>query len=428
VQIPGTNAAFFAGDGGLMRSSGRFANASSQCAGRGLTGADLTLCQQLLSRIPTHLYNLNDGLSTLQFQSVSVNPFDANNVMGGTQDNGTFQSTGSSNVWPQVIYGDGGQSGFNAVTPALRFNTFTGQFNDVNFQNGDPAKWVIATGAIVSSAEGSYFYTPVIADPNPARAGTIFQGSNSVWRTQDWGGNQAYLEAKCPEFTTSGGNTACGDFVTIGPANATDLTDSSIYGPAVYGSDFTGGFVASIARTPSDTGTLWVATGRGRVFIAKNADAPASSVAYKRLDSLPGATAAPHRFVSSIAIDSANPNHAWVSYSGYMFNTPKQPGHVFEVTYNGTDATWTQIDGGAGGLADLPVTGLVRHDSTGDIYASSDFGVMRLPRGSKTWVVAGAGLPMVEVNGLTLSHSGRKLFAATHGRSVWSLDLPGGDN
>jgi len=39
---------------------------------------------------------------------------------------------------------------------------------------------------------------------------------------------------------------------------------------------------------------------------------------------------------------------------------------------------------------------------TGDLYASSDFGVMRLPNAATTWVVAGGGLPMVEVAGLTI--------------------------
>jgi len=428
VAIPGTDAAFFGGDGGLVRTSGRFANASGQCAGRGLTGDSLTLCQQLLSRIPTHLYSLNAGLSTLQFQSLSVNPFNASDVMGGTQDNGTMESNGSASIWPQIIYGDGGQSGFNAANPALRFNSYSGQFSDMNFQNGNPAKWVIGTGPIVSSAESSYFYAPVIADPNPARAGSVFQGSNSVWRTQDWAGDQAYLEANCPEFTTSGADPACGDFVTIGPASATDLTDSGIYGPAVYGADRQGGFIAALARTRSDTRTLWVATGRGRVFISRNADAAAGAVVFTRLDSLASATAAPTRFVSGIYVDPANPNHAWISYSGYVFNTPSQPGHVFDVVYDGTgDAKWTQIDGGAGGLADLPVTGLVRDDRTGDLYASSDFGVMRLRRGSTSWTVAGSGLPMVEVNGLTIATAGRKLYAATHGRSAWVLQLPSDD-
>ena len=57
VEVPGTDAAFFGGDGGLTRSSGTFTNISSQCATRGLSGAALTLCQQLLSRVPTQLFH-----------------------------------------------------------------------------------------------------------------------------------------------------------------------------------------------------------------------------------------------------------------------------------------------------------------------------------------------------------------------------------
>ena len=67
---------------------------------------------------------------------------------------------------------------------------------------------------------------------------------------------------------------------------------------------------------------------------------------------------------------------------------------------------------------------LVRDDVTGDLYAASDFGVMRLPSNSTTWVVAGTGLPMVEVPGLTIVPSERLLYAATHGRSAWLLQLP----
>src|SRR5207253_11301241 len=148
--------------------------------------SDLALCQQLLARVPTFLYNLNKGLSTLQFQSLSVAADDPNHVQGGTQDNGTLERTSTSLTWPQIIYGDGAQSGFSATNSRVRFNTFSGKLNGVNFQNGNPSKWVLASGPIASSSEGSYFYPPVIADPNAANASTIFQGSQSVWRTQDW--------------------------------------------------------------------------------------------------------------------------------------------------------------------------------------------------------------------------------------------------
>jgi len=429
VVSPTNPGLFFDGsDGGLVRSSGSFADISSQCTSRGLSGSGLTLCQQLLSRVPTHLYSLNRGLSTLQFQSLSVAPDNAKHLQGGTQDNGTFETYGSAVTWPQIIYGDGGQSGFSANNSSLRFNTFTGQANDVNFQNGDPTKWVIATGPIVSSPEGSQFYPPVRADPNPTNAGTIFQGSNSVWRTQDWGGSQAYLEANCPEFTTSAANPACGDFVRIGPTGATRLTSTNA---ADYrGTSRPGGNVAAIERAPSDTGTLWVATTTGRVFISKNADAVASLVTYTRLDTLPSATAGPGRFVSGIYVDPANPNHAWLSYSSYSSLTPSTPGHVFEVTYDPTanggagDATWASLDGsGTTTFPDFPATAIVR-DSNGDLYVSNDWGVLRLLNGSVDWEVAGTGLPMVEVAGLTIVPSARKLYAATHGRSAWQLTLP----
>jgi hypothetical protein len=168
---------------------------------------------------------------------------------------------------------------------------------------------------------------------------------------------------------------------------------------------------------------MWVATNPGRVFISTNADASAGSVTYTRLDTLSSAAPAPNRFVSGIYVDPTNPNHAWISYSGYNVNTPTLPGHVFEVTYNPAtpDATWTDI---SYNLPDFPVTGVVRDDVTGDLYAASDFGVMTLPNGTTTWTVAGTGLPMVEVAGLTIIPSSRVLYAATHGRSAWKLTLP----
>jgi len=429
VVSPTNPGLFFDGsDGGLMRSSGSFADISSQCTSRGLSGASLTLCQQLLSRVPTFLYSLNKGLSTLQFQSLSVAADNFKHLQGGTQDNGTFETYGSAVTWPQIIYGDGGQSGFSATNSYLRFNTFTGQANDANFQNGDPTKWVIISAPIISSPESSQFYPPIIADSNTANAGTIFQGSLSVWRTQDWGGSQATLEANCPEFTTLATQAGCGDFVQIGPAGATRLTTSA---SDYRGTSRSGGNVAALARAPSDTGTLWAATTAGRIFISKNADdTTATNVTYKRLDTLPSATTDPNRFVSGIYVDPANPNHAWISYSSYSALTPTLPGHVFEVTYDPTvnsgagDATWTSLDGsGLTAFPDFPATGIVR-DSNGDLYVSNDWGVLRLPNGSANWEVAGTGLPMVEVAGLTIVPSARKLYAATHGRSAWQLTLP----
>jgi hypothetical protein len=75
-------------------------------------------------------------------------------------------------------------------------------------------------------------------------------------------------------------------------------------------------------------------------------------------------------------------------------------------------------------LGDLPVTGVAFDDVTGDVYASSDFTVMMLQSEPRVGSLAGEDLPQVEVAGITIVPGARKLFAATHGRSAWRLDLP----
>ncbi len=416
VVSPSNPSLFFDGsDGGLVRSDGSFKDISSQCTTyrTTLSGNDLLLCQQLLSRVPTHLYSLNRGLSTIQFQSVSVAPDDSTHLQGGNQDNGTFETSGSLGVWKQEIYGDGGQSGFNVGNSAQRFNTFFANYTDANFQNGDPSKWVVISGPLF--AETSAFYKPIIADPFVA--GTIFVGEQSVWRTRDWGGNQAFLEANCPEFTTPGNQPGCGDFVIIGDGIPSTQLTSAAWGDRSLGT------VAAVARSSTDSSTLWAATSTGRVFFSSNADAAKGSVVWERLDS--SSSIDPPRFVSGITIDPANPNHAWISYSSYSTLTPATPGHVFEVTRTApSTATWTSLDSPGGTpFPNFPATGIAR-DSNGDLYVSNDWGVLILANGAVSWVPAGTGLPMVEVAGLTIVPSARTLYAATHGRSAWKLTLP----
>jgi hypothetical protein len=47
-----------------------------------------------------------------------------------------------------------------------------------------------------------------------------------------------------------------------------------------------------------------------------------------------------------------------------------------------------------------------------------------LADGTTSWALAAPGMPNVEVAGLTIVPSERKLYAASHGLSAWSLNLP----
>jgi hypothetical protein len=416
VTNPSNPYQFFEGnDGGVMRSSGQLTDVSSWCDSRGLSAVRLARCKQMLSRVPTLLTGLNKGLTTLQFQSLSVNPFNVNELQGGTQDNGTWQNEGSPSDWHNTMIGDGGQSGFDVADPAFRFHTYFDKQMDVNFSNGATADWNWNSDPFFIAGEAAEFYVPTISDPKVSK--TLFLGAQFVWRTKTAGQGSMTLadfRQHCNEWTGDF-SVVCGDWAPLG---STRLTN------AAFG-DRAGGNVVAVERASSDTSTLWAATTTGRVFISKNVDAdPPSSVTFTRLDSL--AANDPNRFVSSIYVDPANANHAWISYAGFSAATPATPGHVFEVTYNpgaGT-ATWTSRDGATGGpLGDIPVTDLVRDDVTGDLYAASDYGVLRLASGSASWTLAATGMPNVEVPGLTIVPAKRKLYAATHGLGAWSLNL-----
>jgi hypothetical protein len=246
----------------------------------------------------------------------------------------------------------------------------------------------------------------------------MYAGLNHVWRTLDSGGPRAYLDQHCNEFTGDF-TVQCGDWV---PLDGLSLTGTG------RGAARAGGNVSWLQRTASDASTLWAATSTGRVFVSHNANAATpSAVTFTQLDTL--AANSPGRAVSSIYVDPANSNHVWISYLGYNGNTPSTPGHVFSVTYDpgaGT-ATWTSLDGtGSGSIGDQPINAIVFDKGTGDLFSSTDFGVVRLAASDlpSGWVMAAQNLPVVTVAGLTINPDARQLLAATHGRGAYQLTLP----
>jgi len=471
---------FEGSDGGVIRTSGSFADISSQCDspfrnGGGplpTTSGSYTACKRLLSRVPTLLTHIDTRLSsTLQFINVAINPSNSDEVMGGTQDNGTWSNPGSLGVktFTQVIYGDGGNAAYDATNPTWRFNEFTSGATDANFRNGDPERWVIISAPILNSGEGPAFYWPQIGDPNPA-TGThpIYSGARHVWRSwafgaghagnvpQDTSPDVAGYEANCPEFVASASQVGCGDFRPLGgpycdglstPPTPSCTNEPGDLAGTVYGTDRAGGTISWLSRDAIDHGTLWAATSAGRIFVTHNADAAdPATVVWHRIDNSTAGNS-PTRFPSGIYVDPADGGHAWVSYSGYNAVTPSTPGHVFEVRENGSAAgsgTFTNLNVEAGTSAlptptdngDLPVADVVRDDAAQTLYVATDFGVIRGDRnGTGGWHVT-AGMPRYEAMHLEIEPSSRVatctsgaancrkvLYLATHSRGIWRMPL-----
>ncbi|HEX9699229.1 MAG TPA: hypothetical protein VGD06_07185 [Acidobacteriota bacterium] len=421
--------AFVGSDGGVVRNDGVFVSNTRLCG----SGAP-PQCNTMLANVPQRLHFLNKGLQTLQFYNVALDPRDPlGRMLGGLQDNSTIWMDGSDppRVWRSLFpFGDGtSASGFHPARPEVLFASFQSDRFFTNFRNGAAGLWVRTDDPIRDSDErntitqstGRQFITFDRVNPD-----TQFTGFQHVWRTKNNGGEQGFLEASC---RFPGGSTAvrCGDWVPLGvpypfASGATPESASRKPGDLTsdfYGSDRAGGIIVAAERTPADAGTLWAATNFGRLFVAKNADAPGPGVVFWRIDT----PSTPNRFVTRIVVDRSDPNVAYVSYSGFNTLTPATPGHIFQVVFDpqSGQAAFTSLDFDVG---DLPINTLAYDDLAGDLYAGTDYGPLVLRGGATSWALAGVGFPEALMVDLEIVPEQRILVAATHGLGIFHLRLP----
>lgn len=412
---------FIGSDGGVVRTTGTYGNGTARCSSvLGIPPEDVFLsevCQFGLASIPQNFVFMNHGLQTTQLYNVSADPNQPlSRIMAGTQDNSTQWHDGNGQIkqWTKVFdVGDGtSANGFHRENPNILFASYQSANFFTHFSGGAGGNenWYFTGGPIQYSDElqypntapgsGRQFMTFDPLDPD-----TQFTGYEHIWRTMNNGGSRAELVANGCAFTDDFFKQECGDWVPLGPY----LTRSN------FGDDRSGGVIVAAERG-GDSGSLWLGTSLGRVFVSKNVNAAPASVEFNRVDS----DLTPPRFVSGIAVDPHNPNRAFISYSGFSAVTPEAPGHVFEVFYDGNDAAFVNIDFN---LGDMPVNHLVFDDVTGDLYAATDFGVLMLRAGTHNWELAGDGLPVVLTPHLEIHPAKRMLFAATHGMGAWYLLL-----
>ncbi len=378
--------AFIASDGGVVRTASRIVDVSDFCKTNELSPDFRARCRDWLDAVPETVKNLNPGLSTLQFNALSVAPDGSGKLIGGTQDNGTLASSGFQ-AWQGFAQGDGGDSGFDPLDPRIRWHTYFNATPSVNLDADDPSsKWRDVSGPLSKSGEESEFYPPFVVDPRAAR--TAFIGMESVWRTRDLGVGWQPLGKK---LTSDAWGNLAGENVSV------------------------------VARNVADTGTVWAATETGRVFVTRQGDAADPAlVNFRRVDRAP----LPERFPSAIVTDPADPLRAFVTFSGYGANTPFEPGHVFELRFEPSEGAVAIKDLSAN-LGDVPLRNVAYDPVTRDLFVATDFGVARRARGADGWVDVEQGMPFVATYGLTLDARARRLYAATFGRGVYALDLPG---
>jgi hypothetical protein len=136
---------------------------------------------------------------------------------------------------------------------------------------------------------------------------------------------------------------------------------------------------------------------------------------------LPAEGQLPNRYISGFDVDPANPNHVFVTINGFSRRWTEGPGagfgHLFESRNAG--ATWTDI---SANLPDVPADS-VKMLRGGGLVLATDLGVLYRAPGRSQWTVLGRNLPTTATLQIKTGPFGLKLYAATHGRGIWSYDL-----
>lgn len=357
-------------DGGVYRTD----NARARVA-----TSDTAACQPGSSAVAWRPLNNNYGVT--QFYHGTVFP-GGETYMGGTQDNGSHvgDRERGRNGWSNLFGGDGG---YSAVDPSdlqtLYVTTQNGLIHKStdggrNFDRQTTGIDDLATnGADDFRAVGDnfLFIAPLLLDPVEPRR--LWSGGVRLWRTDNAAGSWA--------------------------AASTRLA----------------GRTSALATASGDSDTMLVGTEEGTIHRQANATGADAATEW------PGSR--PRRgFVSSVAFDPSDPTIAYATYAGFGGE------HVWRSTDGGS--SWSAIDGkDADSIPNAPVHSIAVDPTDGDrLYLGTDLGVLVSIDGGATWAVENTGFARAVTETLaiaTTSDGTRYLYAFTHGRGAWRVELDG---
>jgi flagellar hook capping protein FlgD len=336
---------------------------------------------------PAHVYLGNDGgfyfqqggpwqhsesLPITQFYAGTVDAVNVNKVLGGAQDNGTSKTETGAFGWGQIL----GADGFQCLVNPPGSNTILAEWQYCCDQSG-----------LRRSTNNGVSYTPTAGWSGTDRYNwnTPFVASAKNRNTMIAGSHRVY------KSTNTG--------VSWSPVSG-DLTS----GP---GAQVNYGTITTVAISPADSNLYLAGTDDGHVWRSQNGGAAWEEIT----------AGLPSRYVTRVVGDPFDAQVIYATHSG--FGEDLHDPRVFRSANRGD--TWTEI---SGNLPDAPVNDLIVDPVLpGWLYAGTDLGVFVTRNLGQTWTALGGYMPIQPVWDLELHEASRRLYAFTHGRSVWMLDL-----
>lgn len=306
--------------------------------------------------------SVNANLALTQFYGgLSLHP-SSGGILGGTQDNGTVEYTGST-TWNAVLGGDGGFTAINPADPNIAYAetqwSAGSGYSGPRRRTSPNVGFSLATAGI-GLGDNALFIPPIAIDP--VHPSFLYFGTSTLYRTRNGG----------------------------------DLWTA--FGSGMFPR---GGNVSAIGVAPSDTNVVYVGSSKGDLAVTTDGGATWRPIT----------TGLPSRYITSIIVNRANPAIAYVTLSG--FGT----GHVWRTTNTG--ASWSDI---SANLPNIPVNAFALIPG-GEFVIATDLGVFRSTDAGGSWTAASTGLPNVAVFDVQYNLATTTLAAATHGRGLWTATL-----
>ncbi len=288
---------------------------------------------------------------------------------GGTQDNGSHGSVNAGPAGWQVLYGgDGFQSQVDYTNSNIIYmesqNGGIGRSDDGgnNFTG-------LGNGLDLTRTNWSSPYMLDIQNPS-----IVYFGSYLINKSTNKGDSWTVIS---PDLT-KGANGRLGTLTAL-----------------------------SNAVLPSTQRVIYTGADDGRVMVTTNSGTNWTDIS----------AGLPVRYITDVVADKRNPAIAYVTLSG--FNLDNTSTHIYRTTNYG--ANWNNI---SSNLLNVPANSLIidyNKDST--LFVGTDAGVYYTTRLGASWVQLGTGLPNAPVFDLIYHQASKKLIAATHGRSMFEIDI-----
>jgi photosystem II stability/assembly factor-like uncharacterized protein len=171
------------------------------------------------------------------------------------------------------------------------------------------------------------------------------------------------------------------------------------------------GTATALAESPKNPDVLYAGTDDGNLWVTRDGGAKWTNVADKV--GLPGP-----RWVASIEASRFEEGRAYVVFDGHRSDDDAPYVYVTE----DFGQTWKSL---RGNLPSEGSTRVLREDLENQnlLFLGTEFGAWASVDRGTTWTKINSNLPTVAVHEFALPTTANELVAATHGRSIWVLDI-----